>query len=141
MSSALLNQFIVVQLGVEKYAIEISEIYEIIKLQKITEVPHPKHFLEGVTNLRGKIVPIISLRKRFWLEEASPSSKARIVIVKHEDEMVGMIVDAVNRVTQFHEIHPSGEIVSGLDGSYFNGIGNSEEGLVSILNIGQVLSG
>lgn len=64
------EQYIVIELGAEKYALKISEVYEIIKMQKITAIPNSKTFLEGITNIRGKIVPIISLRKRFHLGEA-----------------------------------------------------------------------
>jgi purine-binding chemotaxis protein CheW len=97
--------------------------------------------LEGVTNIRGKIVPIISLRKRFQLGETSVVHKSRIVVVNHNGEMIGIVVDGVNRVLKFSDIQPSTEIVSGVDGSYFQGIGLTEEGLIGILNLEHVLVG
>ncbi|PZD95346.1 chemotaxis protein CheW [Paenibacillus sambharensis] len=133
------KQYVVIELGIEKYAFPISEIYEIIKMQKITEVPNSKVFLEGVTNLRGKIVPIISLRKKFIMKECDRTKSSRIVVVNHRDGIVGIIVDGVRQVTRFLDIQPAAETVTGLDGRYFEGIGSSEEGLVSILNIEQVL--
>jgi purine-binding chemotaxis protein CheW len=135
------DQYIVIELGTEKYALKISEVYEIIKIQKITAVPNSKTFLEGVTNIRGKIVPIISLRKRFQLGETSVIPKARIVVVNHNEEMIGIVVDGVKQVIKFSDIQPSAEIVSGVDGSYFQGIGQSEEGLIGILNLEHVLAG
>lgn len=135
------DQYIVIELGTEKYALKISEVYEIIKMQKITAVPNSKTFLEGVTNIRGKIVPIISLRKRFQLGETSVIHKARIVVVNHNEEMIGIVVDGVNQVIQFSDIQPSTEIVSEVDGNYFQGIGQSEEGLIGILNLEHVLVG
>ncbi|MED4571839.1 chemotaxis protein CheW [Brevibacillus agri] len=135
------DQYIVIELGTEKYALKISEVYEIIKKQKITAVPNSKAFLEGVTNIRGKIVPIISLRKRFQLGETSVIHKARIVVVNHNEEMIGIVVDGVNQVIKFSDIQPSTEIVSGVDGSYFQGIGQSEEGFIGILNLEYVLVG
>jgi purine-binding chemotaxis protein CheW len=135
------DQYIVIELGTEKYALKISEVYEIIKMQKITAIPNSKTFLEGVTNIRGKIVPIISLRKRFQLGETSVIHKARIVVVNHNEEMIGIVVDGVNQVIRFSDIQPSTEIVSGVDGSYFQGIGQSEEGLIGILNLEHVLAG
>ncbi|MBP1156457.1 chemotaxis signal transduction protein [Paenibacillus sp. PvR052] len=69
------QQFVVIELGTERYAMHIAQIYEILKMQKITQVPNSKAFMEGVTNIRGKIVPVISLRKRFHLGEI-PLSKS-----------------------------------------------------------------
>ncbi|ALS25101.1 MULTISPECIES: chemotaxis protein CheW [Paenibacillus] len=135
------DQYIVIELGTEEYALKISEVYEIIKMQKITAIPNSRAFLEGVTNIRGKIVPIISLRKRFQLGETSVIHKARIVVVNHNEEMIGIVVDGVNQVIKFSDIQPSTEIVSGVDGSYFQGIGQSEEGLIGILNLEHVLVG
>jgi purine-binding chemotaxis protein CheW len=135
------DQYIVIELGTEKYALKISEVYEIIKMQKITAVPNSKAFLEGVTNIRGKIVPIVSLRKRFRLGETLVVHKTRIVVVNHHGEMIGIVVDGVNRVLKFSDIQPSAEIVSGVDSSYFQGIGQSEEGLIGILNLEHVLAG
>ncbi|WP_243767515.1 chemotaxis protein CheW [Paenibacillus agricola] len=135
------HQYIVVELGHEKYALKISEIYEIIKLQKITAVPNNKSFLEGVTNLRGKIVPIISLRKRFGLESSKKRKGERIVVVQYKEEMIGVIVDGVSQVTRFTDIQSSEDIVSGFDGYYFSGIGHSEEGLISILDVEHILDG
>ncbi|ALS25531.1 chemotaxis protein CheW [Paenibacillus sp. 32O-W] len=135
------DQYIVIELGAEKYALKISEVYEIIKMQKITAVPNSKTFLEGVTNIRGKIVPIISLRKRFQLGETAVTPKTRIVVVNHNEEMIGIVVDGVNQVIRFSEIQPATEIVAGIDSSYLQGIGLSEEGLIGILNLHHVLVG
>lgn len=135
------DQYIVIELGVEKYALKISEVCEIINMQKVTAVPNSKTFLEGVTNIRGKIVPIVSLRKRFQLEETQDAHRAKIVVVNYRDELIGILVDGVNQVTRFSAIHPSAEVVSGVDGSYFQGIGQAEEGLIGILNLEQVLAG
>ncbi|CAM4483715.1 chemotaxis protein CheW [Paenibacillus phoenicis] len=135
------DQYIVIELGAEKYALKLAEVYEIIKMQKITAIPNSKTFLEGVTNIRGRIVPIISLRKRFQLKEAPVIPKARIVVVNYNEEMIGIVVDGVKQVIKFADIQPSSEIVSGVDGSYFEGIGQSEEGLIGILNLEHVLVG
>lgn len=144
MDALLLHQYVVIELGVEKYALKISDIHEIIKLQKITEVPNSKSYLEGVTNLRGKIVPIVSLRKRFGLDASGgiySGKHSRIVVVEYAGEMVGIIVDRVNQVIRFADIQPSTDVASGVDGAYFEGIGHTEEGLISILHIEHILSG
>lgn len=141
MDISALEQFVVIETGAERYALRVSEIHEIIKLQKITEVPNSKIYLEGVTNLRGKIVPIINLRKRFHFAEEPHTKLSRIVVVNYREEIVGMIVDSVHQVITFSEVQPPGEIVSGADSQYFAGIGYTEEGLISILNIPHVLNG
>ena len=141
MSTILDVQYVVLELGEEKYALRIYDIYEVIKMQKITEVPNSKPYMLGVINLRGKIVPIISLRKRFGLTEVPVTKSTRIVVVKIQEEIVGIVVDGVNKVTTFTDIQPPSDIVSGVDGNYFEGIGQSEEGLVSILKIHHLLHG
>jgi len=141
MDSGQSQQYVIVELGAEKHAMAISDIHEIIKMQKITEVPDDRPFLKGVTNLRGKIMPVISLRNRFGLEEAEAERKTRIVVVRHGEEMVGIIVDGVSQVTRFSEIQPSSDIVSGLDGQFFAGIGRTEEGFIGILHIEHILTG
>jgi len=141
MEASQQDQYIVIELGAEKYALKISEVYEIIKMQTITAVPNSKTFLEGVTNIRGKIVPIISLRKRFHLGATSVTHNARIVVVNHNGEMIGIVVDGVHQVVQFSDIQPSTDIVSEVDGSFFQGIGQSEDGLIGILHLEHVLAG
>lgn len=133
------TQYIVYELANEKYALKISDVYEIIKMQKITPVHNSKSFLEGVINLRGKIIPVINLPKRFGLNHYTVTKSTRIVIVKSRDEVVGIIVDKVNQVVRFSDIQPPPEMMAGIDGSYFEGIGIAGEEIVSILKIDKVL--
>jgi len=132
-------QYVVYELANEKYALKISDVYEIIKMQKITVVHNSKPFLEGVINLRGKIVPVVNLHKRFGLHNYTTTKSTRIVVVKSRDEMVGIVVDRVNQVIRFSDIQPPPEMVAGIDGNYFEGIGITDEGVVSILKIDKVL--
>jgi purine-binding chemotaxis protein CheW len=132
-------QYVVYELANEKYALKISDVYEIIKMQKITVVHNSKPFLEGVINLRGKIVPVVNLHKRFGLHNYTTTKSTRIVVVKSRDEMVGIVVGRVNQVIRFSDIQPPPEMVAGIDGNYFEGIGITDEGVVSILKIDKVL--
>jgi purine-binding chemotaxis protein CheW len=133
------QQYIEFGIGNENYAIKISDIHEIIKVQSITEIPNCQHYVKGVINLRGKIVPVISLRKLFALPEIETTRQTRIVVVNHLEESVGIIVDRVNKVTMFSDIQPPPERVGGLSGAYFVGIGFSETGLVGVLKLDEVL--
>lgn len=139
MNQLLSTQFVVYELASERYALKISDIYEIIRMQKITSVHNSKPFLEGVINLRGKIVPVVNLHKRFGLENYTSTKSTRIVVVQSRDEMVGIIVDKVNRVIMFNDIQTPPEMIAGIDGNYFEGIGLTDEGVVSLLKIDKVL--
>lgn len=139
MNELLDSQYVVCELANEKYALRISDVYEIIKMKKITVVHNSKPFLEGVINLRGKIVPIVNLHKRLEINNYTLTKSTRVVILKSRDEMVGVIVDRVNQVTRFSDIQPPPETVAGIDGNYFEGLGISEEGVISILKVDKVL--
>ena len=92
------HQLVVFELGKEHYAVDISAVESIIKMQAITVVPHTPAFVEGVTNLRGSVLPVIDLRKRFGLAMDEISKKSRIVVIALGKTKVGMIVDAVSEV-------------------------------------------
>jgi purine-binding chemotaxis protein CheW len=139
MSDLINVQFVVYELANERYALKISDVYEIIKLQKITAVHNSKSYLEGVINLRGKIVPVVNLHKRFGLANYIITKSTRIIVVQSRDEMVGIVVDKVNQVVRFNDIQPPPEMVSGINGNYFEGIGLAEDGVVSLLKIDKVL--
>jgi len=131
-------QYIEVGVANEWYAIKIYDIHEIIKMQDITEIPNTETHVKGVINLRGKIVPIISLRGRFGLEEEPYTKSTRIVVVNYK-EVVGIVVDRVNRVTMFDDIQPPPERIGGVDGEFFSGIGQTDQGLVSLLKLDHLL--
>ena len=134
-------QFISYELANEKYAFKISDVYEIIRMQKITPVHNSKAFLEGVINLRGKVIPVVNLHKRFELANYTVTKATRIVVVKSKEEMIGIVVDKVNQVVKFSDIQTPPEMASGVDGDYFEGLGVTEEGVVSLLKIDVVLYG
>lgn len=133
------QQYIEFAIEREQYAIEIQDIHEIIKMQDITEIPNVRPYVKGVINLRGKIVPVISLRSLFSLGEKEYTRTTRIIVVHHQEDTVGIIVDRVNKVTTFSDIQPPPERVGGIDGNYFVGIGLTTSGLVAILKLNEVL--
>ncbi|MDF2926211.1 MAG: cheW-2 2 [Paenibacillaceae bacterium] len=125
--------------GNESYAILISDIHEIIRMQDITEIPNGQRYVKGIINLRGKIVPVISLRSLFLMEPDAISKSTRIVVVKHAEESVGIIVDKVNKVVTFSDIQDPPERAGGVSGTYFSGIGITPTSLVGILKLDEVL--
>lgn len=104
MLTAESEQYIVSRLGGEKHAINIRDIDEIIKMEHITGVPNSKPFIKGVINLRGRIVPVISMCRRFGIPETPVKAQSRIIVVRYKQEAMGIIVDAVEKVTSFQEI-------------------------------------
>lgn len=132
-------QFVAYELANEKYAFKISDVYEIIRMQPISPTHNSKPYLEGIINLRGKVIPVVNLHKRFKLEEHEATKATRIMVVKSREEMIGIIVDKVHEVVKFKDIQPTPKVATGIDEDYFEGVGISENGVVSLLKIDAVL--
>src|SRR5579883_2802761 len=92
------EQLVVFRLGEDYFAMLISSVNEIIRLQKITPVPKAPPFVEGVTNLRGRVIPVIDLRKRFGVTPKPDTQISRIIVVEHGERLLGMMVDGVDEV-------------------------------------------
>lgn len=97
------RQIIVFRVGKEDYGLEIEKVQEVIRMKTIKKLPRSPHFILGVMNLRGNIIPIIGLRQKFGLPELTYDEFTRIVVVNHENKLVGMVVDEVNRVINVPE--------------------------------------
>jgi purine-binding chemotaxis protein CheW len=136
------NQLVVFDLANEHYGVDISLVESIIKMQPITAVPHAPGFVEGLTNLRGTVLPVIDLRKRFELSVKDVTKETRIVVVEVDSMTVGMIVDAVTEVLRVAEaaIEPPPSTVSTVDSTYITGIAKVGERLVTLLDLSKVLN-
>ena len=135
------EQLVVFNLSGETYGVDISAIREIIRMQVITEVPKTPDFVEGVINLRGKVIPVIDLHKRFDLPLAEETTNTRIMVVEVESITVGMIVDSVSEVLRISKdsIDPPPPVVSGVDSAYLRGVGKLHDKLIILLDLNQVL--
>jgi purine-binding chemotaxis protein CheW len=135
------KQLILFTLGKGSYGIPIENVYEIKKMEDITVVPKAPKFIEGVINLRGNVIPVIDLRKRFGMEKVDVSKKTKIIIVEVGKRQFGLIVDAVAEVITLanDQIEPSLPTVSGLKSEFINGIGKMNEKLIIILEISRIL--
>lgn len=133
------DQYVEFSIGKESYAISISDIHEIIRMLDITEIPNSQAYVRGVINLRGKIVPVISLRILFDMPADGLSKATRIIVVNHREDSVGIIVDRVDKVTTFGDIQPPPERIGDINGTYFTGIGIGANQLVGILKLDEVL--
>ena len=131
------KQYIVVKLGSEQYGIDIQYVDNIVRMQRVTRVPKAQHYFKGVINIRGEIIPVMSLRLKFGLEPDEFKNATRILIIKIEPQAaIGMIVDEVKEVITLDE--ESIDKVSGTNderSAYLSGVGKQPDGLVSLLNI------
>ncbi len=135
-------QLVIFRLGEDFFAMLISNVNEIIRLQKITPVPKAPPFVEGVTNLRGRVIPVIDLRQRFGLPPREESTSARIIVADHEGKLIGMMVDRVDEVltVSADAIEPPDEMVVSVDSQFLAGIVRLEDRLIILLDQEQVLT-
>lgn len=142
-SSGDLIQLVSFNLDQEEYGVDVLKVREIIRMPIVTRVPNTPHYVEGVINLRGKVIPIISMRKRFCLMEVDSDKQTRIMVMDVEGELMGFIVDAVSEVIRISgsEIQPSPAVVaSGLDQECIAGVINQAERLLVLLDLEKMFS-
>lgn len=137
------TQLAVFGVGGEEYAIDIMQIMEIIRPQKVTRIPNAPAVVEGVINLRGRVVPVIDLRKRFGADpgKADPK-KVRVVILKLSGRVIGTVVDEVTEVIYMKsgQIESTPEAVKGIDSEYLKGVGKHGDRLIVVLDIDRLLT-
>ncbi len=128
-------------LGAEEYAIEITKVKEIILVEGITRVPQLPAYIEGIINLRGMVIPVVDLRKRFGIGKGTFDEHTRIVVTRLGSTIVGMIVDAVSRVMRIPkaDIQPPPLTIACLAGEYLVGVARLGERMQLLLDIEKVL--
>lgn len=136
------TQFVVFLLDGEEFGVSIMDVKEIIRMTNITRLPKTPKFIEGVINLRGEVLPVVNLRKRFDAADDSVTDSTRIVIVEIEGEQVGLIVDSVSEVLRLslEQIEPPPQSVVGLKTEFIQGVGKVGDRLLVILKIDKLLS-
>ena len=135
-------QYIIVHVGDERYGLDISFVDNIVRMQKITRVPKAQYHYVGVINLRGEVVPVMSIRRKMGLDEDEITGKTRIIIVKMEQQgLVGMLVDEVNEVIALgeSEIERNVQNQKKSGSLYINGIGKNGDELISIFEINAIM--
>jgi len=136
------QQLVIFELANEFYGVDITTVESIIKLQPITVVPHAPPFVEGVTNLRGAVLPVMDLRKRFGLARQDQTKNSRIVVVVMGGLKVGIVVDGVSEVLRVtaDAIEPPSPLVTSVDSAFITGIAKVAERLIILLDLSKVLS-
>ena len=138
-------QLVTFMLGAEEYGVPISQIQEIDRLAKITKVPKAAEFIEGITNLRGEVIPVLDTRKRFGLEVKPPDDRTRIIIVDLGGVKTGLVVDSVREVLNLarKDIAPPPEAIgSAIDQQFISGIGKVDSGkrMIVLLDVERILN-
>lgn len=135
------QQLVVFTLGAERYGVEIMAVREIVTMQKVTPIPGAPPFMEGVTNLRGRVIPVVDLKHCLGLPLTQPGDEARIMVIDVASSMVGCVVDSVAEVLRItDEVISQPDETPGADSSYMKGIAKVGDGLVILMDLRQVLA-
>ncbi|HTQ61643.1 MAG TPA: chemotaxis protein CheW [Candidatus Solibacter sp.] len=134
-------QIVGFRIGSETYGVRIGSVREIVRVPEITAVPSAPDTVEGVINLRGKIIPVMDLRKRFGQSEIKPDKKNRILVVELENKMLGLIVNSASEVLKIppSEIEAPGSVFADGESGYVTGVGKLSGRLIILLDISKLL--
>lgn len=136
-------QLVVFRLGKEEYGVDIAKVQEIVRVQEVTHIPQAPAFVEGIVNLRGNIIPIVDLKKRFNLEGGESSEREkRVIVVNVGNSIVGVVVDSVSEIIRIpkENVEPPPPIVAGIESAYIEGVGKVDKRLIILLNIEKILT-
>ena len=134
-------QLVVFKLGEETYGVDIGTVREIIALQPITRLPGAPEFVEGILNLRGHVIPVLDLRRRFGLPGAEATRDTRIIVVEVGAHTLGMVVDAVSEVLRIpaETVERPHELTVNVDVAFLQGVAKLDQQLVILLNLEHLL--
>lgn len=137
-----LLQLVSFNIGDEEFGVDILKVQEINRMVQITRVPNAPEYVEGVINLRGKVIPIIDLRKRLGMDSKDYDKDTRIVVVELDSKVIGFVVDSVSEVIRINRsiTEPPPPMVSGIDSEYITAIGKLEDRLLILLDLRKILS-
>ncbi len=134
-------QFVVFRVGDEEFAVDIKRVKEIIRVREATRIPRTPSYIQGVINLRGDVIPVIDLRRRFELESIEVTGDTRTIIIEVGKDLVGFIVDSVTEVLRIveDEVESPPNNVAGLRSEYLLGVGKVDGRLIIILDVDKLL--
>ncbi|NNG67107.1 chemotaxis protein CheW [Caldanaerobacter subterraneus] len=130
------KKIVVFSLAEELYGLDIFDVHEVVKDVSITKIPETPEFIEGIINLRGKIIPVIDLKKRFGIGKRGKSKDSRIIIVEILGQKAGLIVDAVHEVITVDEnsIEPPPPVTT-IDTAFVEGIAKTDDKMIIIIKL------
>lgn len=135
-------QLVTFRLGKEEFSMDILKVQEIIRIMDLTRVPRTPDFIEGVINLRGRVTPVLDLRKRFGLPADEKTNETRIIVVDIDNRTVGLKVDAVSEVLRLpaDTVEPPPSLITGAESDYIKGVGKLDGRLIILLDVSKILS-
>ncbi len=135
-------QLVSFKIGSEEFGVDILTVQEINRMLQITTVPNTNSFIEGVINLRGKVIPVVDLRSKFGVSKKEHDKNTRIVVVELSNKTVGFIVDEVSEVLRIPKsiTEPPPEMVSGINSEFITAVGKLEDRLIILLDLEKTLS-
>ncbi len=134
-------QLVTFELGGEVYGIDIMKVEGIVKIEEVRQVPYAPDYVEGIFNLRGEIIPVINLHRRFRLKKVELSEEDQLlsgfVIISVDGMNIAVMIDKVSRVVTVgtHEIQPPPQVISGIGAEYIQGVVHRDDGYLVILDI------
>ena len=142
MDDGKILQLVTFRLDNEEFGVDILKVQEINKMIDITRIPNAPPFVEGVINLRGKIIPIVDLRKRLGFDGRSFDKSTRIIVVELDGTVLGFIVDSVSEVLRIsaNTVEPPPPLVSGIESEYIEGVGKLDNRLLILLELKKVFT-
>jgi purine-binding chemotaxis protein CheW len=137
---AKIQQIVGFRVGKENFGVPIGIVHEIVRMMEITTVPDSPAYIEGVINLRGKIIPVVDLRKRF-AEEIQSNRRNRIMVTELDGHLVGLVVDAANEVLKINSelIEPPPNIFEQGELNYVTGVGKLNGKLVILIDLAKIM--
>lgn len=136
------KQLVIFELGAEHFGIDIASVEGINKMLEITKIPKAPGYMLGITNLRGSVLPVIDLQKRFGMLEQEQTSETRIVVANMDGVKIGMVVSAVSEVLTIEDkvIEPPPPMVSNVNSEFIVGVAKIDKRLVILLDLAKVLT-
>lgn len=136
------KQLVIFKLGNEEYGVDIMQVKEIIRTTTITKIPQVPSFVEGIISLRGEILPIIDMRKKFGLPEAERTRQTRILVINLDNVTIGGIVDEVTEVLRLPKdaITPPPPVIRGINTEYLQGVGQIDGRIIILLDMSKILT-
>lgn len=141
------GKFLTFRVGTESFGVAVLKIKEIIRMQRVTPVPHLPPYMQGIINLRGKVIPVIDLRIKFGLDNIGNTERTCVVVVQiriqNDNQLapVGMIVDAVDEVLNIHEeqVEDNPDLGATLENRFIEGLAKIEDSIITLLNIDRLI--
>ncbi len=136
-----LLQLVSFQIGNEEFGVDILKVQEINRMTDVTPIPNAPPYIDGVINLRGKVIPVIDLRSRLGMERKEHNKYTRIIVVEVNEITLGFVVDAVNEVLRIHKniTEPPPLLVSGANNEFITAVGKLEDRLLTLIDLNKII--